>query len=345
MHCTLLIPHLFWPRATADAVTSGLALPSLARFLSRARAERYSPLTPEAWLCQAFEVERQQDWPVAPLTAALDNAEINDAYWLRADPVHIRVDRDRALLVDNALFDLTSEEAQAFAAALNRHFSSDGIVFRAAAPKRWYVKLERAPRLSTHELSEVAGKDVQPFLPAGADALAWHRVFNEVQMLLHGHAVNDAREARGDPPVNSVWLWGGGSRPAVPGRHFGAVWSDDATGVALATVAGAHTAGVPADAESWLRIAGARQVAGRSHLVVLGELAGAVAYHDDENWRTRVSALESDWFTPLLRAVREGEITRLTLIAPCVESCSRFELTRSDALKFWRGTKPLSSYA
>src|SRR6185503_13696827 len=229
MHCTLLIPHLFWPRATADAVTSGLALPSLGRFLARARAERFSPVTLEAWLCQAFEVERQQDWPVAPLTAALDNAEPDNdyehaktdaAYWLRADPVHIRVDRDRALLVDNALFDLTNEEAQAFAAALNHHFTGDGIVFRAAAPKRWYVKLARAPRLSTHELSAVAGKDVQPFLPAGADALEWHRVFNEVQMLLHAHAVNDAREARGDPPVNSVWLWGGGSRPAVPGRHF-----------------------------------------------------------------------------------------------------------------------------
>ena len=72
MHCTLLIPHLFWPRDTANAVTSGLELASLERFLSRARAQRYSALTPEAWLCQAFEVERQQDWPVAPLTAALD---------------------------------------------------------------------------------------------------------------------------------------------------------------------------------------------------------------------------------------------------------------------------------
>ena len=99
------------------------------------------------------------------------------------------------------------------------------------------MKLARAPKLVDSQLSEVAGKDVQPYLPAGADALEWHRIFNEAQMLLHEHAVNEAREARGEPAVNSVWFWGGGTRPAVPGRPFDAVWSDDTTAIALAAAA------------------------------------------------------------------------------------------------------------
>src|SRR5688572_12740058 len=75
MQCTLLIPHLFWPRVTADAIERGLELPQLRKLLGRAQLERHSAITPEAWLCQAFEVERQQDWPIAPLTLALDGGE------------------------------------------------------------------------------------------------------------------------------------------------------------------------------------------------------------------------------------------------------------------------------
>ena len=343
MQCTLLIPHLLWPHSTAEAVAADLALPSLTKLLSRARAERYAAITTEAWLCQAFEVERQQDWPIAPLTAALDNAEVGSAYWLRADPVHIRVDRDRAVLVDNSLLDLSKDEAQALAAPLNQHFQDDAIEFHAAAPKRWYIKLERSPRLTTREASAVAGKDVRQNLPEGADALAWHAVFNEVQMLLHEHPVNEAREARGDPVINSVWFWGGGTRPAVAGRHFNAVWSDDAAALALGAAADAHTGAAPANAESWLTLAsGLRQA--HSHLIVLSELASAIAYHDAESWRTRVTALESDWFRPLIRALRENAITRLVVVAPGEDSCWRFEIARADLLKFWRAAKSLSSF-
>ena len=105
---------------------SGLELPALARLLSRARAERLPAITPEAWLCQAFEVERQQDWPVAPLTLAIDGGEPGGAYWLRADPVHLKVERNRLLLVDNALFDLTPTKRRRSPAALNRHFAATG---------------------------------------------------------------------------------------------------------------------------------------------------------------------------------------------------------------------------
>jgi len=43
--------------------------------------------------------------------------------------------------------------------------------------------------------------------PKGVEALHWHQLFNEIQMLLFSHPVNEAREVRGELPVNSVWLW------------------------------------------------------------------------------------------------------------------------------------------
>src|SRR5689334_6212755 len=196
MQCTLLIPHLIWPRSAHDDVARDLALPALATLLARANLERHAALSPEAWLCQAFEVERQHDWPLAPLTLAVDGGEPADVYTLRADPVHIRVSREGLHLVDNALFDVGAGEAEALVAVLNGHFAADGMRFEAPHPKRWYVKLAQTPALSTRSISEVAGADVQHCLPTGADALKWHRLFNEAQMVLHEHPVNSAREAR-----------------------------------------------------------------------------------------------------------------------------------------------------
>ena len=345
MRCTLLIPHLFWPRGQADAVARGLELPAFTQLLARASAERGSALTPEAWLCQAFEVERQQDWPIAPLTLALDQGAAEDAYWLRADPVHLRITRDRLQLVDASLFDVVGEDAQALVDTLNNHFNQVGIEFHAPHPKRWYVKLPCVPELVTHSISEAAGQDLQPHLPRGGDALAWHRIFNEAQMLLHEHPVNEQRQVRGEPAINSVWFWGGGTRCAVRGRHFDAAWSDDAAAIALAAAAGAHAAAVPANAGNWLKEAAPSKGASDSHLVVLDATAGAVSYQDSAAWRTALENLESHWFAPLRAALRNGALAELTLVALGDAGSLRFTIRPSDLRKFWRRPRALSAYS
>ena len=345
MHCTLFIPGLMWPRPGAQEVTRGLEVPALRKLLARGRAQRCAAIAPEGWLCQAFEVERAQDWPIAPLTLELDGGEPGDVYWLRADPIHIKVERQRLLLVHSALFEIDHGEAQALAAALNAHFAADGYAFSAPHPRRWYVKLPRLPRLVTHSVSEAAGRELQSCLPEGPDALAWHRVFNEAQMLLHTHPVNEAREERGEPAINSVWLWGGGTRPAVRGRPYDAVWSDDAAAAALAAAACVTAEALPADASAWIaRVAGAAPHL-RSGLLVLDAAAGAAAYGDVEAWRDRLARLEALWLAPLLRELHAGRIDSLAIVVPGPEAGFRFEVTRADLYKVWRSVKPLSAYA
>ncbi|MEN3353062.1 MAG: hypothetical protein V7640_1220 [Betaproteobacteria bacterium] len=343
MQCTLLIPHLFWPGETAAPVTQNLELPQLTKLLARARCDPLPPITTEGWICEAFDVARQQDWPVAPLSLAYDGGNVGDGYWLRADPVHLNVTRDRLLLVDNSLFELRAEEAQSLVTTLNAYFAESGLLFHALHPKRWYTKLARAPAVSTHGISEVAGQDVRHHLPSGAEALAWHRLFNEIQMLLHEHPTNESREARGEPPVNSVWFWGGGTRPAVSARHFQRVWSDNVTAIAIGTAAGTHADALPADAETWLKSAAAS--ASASHLITFDGLASAFAYRDSEAWRTSMMDLENRWLAPLLRALRANRVTCITLVALGEKHACRFVLRRSDLLKLWRRRRSLSSYA
>lgn len=344
MQCTLFIPHLLPSGAIAGQAAGDLPLAALRKLLARSRHQCLAPVSPEAWLCQAFEVEKQQDWPVAPLTLMRDGVEPGTRYWLRADPVHLRLQRDQVLLADCSMLGLTPQDAGEIVAFLNRHIEQDGLRLIAPDAGRWYLGLERAPQLTTHSLNEVAGADISLSLPAGADAPHWHKVANEIQMLLHSHPLNDAREVRGDMTINSVWLWGGGTRPPVPGRHFSAVWSDEALPCSLAANADIPAAPLPADAGLWLRAADSSQPANAHHLIVLGQLAAAAQYGDIGRWREQITALERDWFAPLLAALRQRRLSRLTLAVPGKPSSERFELASADLLKFWRPGKPLSAY-
>lgn len=345
MQCTLLIPDLFWPRGEADGIVRGLELPALQQLLARARVERLPSVTPVAWLCQAFEVERQHDWPVAPLTLAFDGGVAGEGYWLRADPVHIKIAQDRLRLIDATMFDVTPGDAQALVATLNSHFSQAGMTFHAPHVRRWYIHLPRTPELVTHGIDEAAGQDVQRHLPSGGEALAWHRMFNEAQMVLHEHPVNARREARGEPAINSVWFWGGGTRAPVRGRHFDRVWSDDVLAGALGVATGIEADALPPDGNRLIIAAKAAKHEASSHLVVLDALARAIAYEDAHAWRIGMEELETRWFSPLRAALRKGALTQLTVVALLESACLRFVLGHRDLLKIWRRPKAFAAYA
>jgi hypothetical protein len=159
-------------------------------------------------------LETQHDLPIAPISAAYDG--LPAGFWMRADPVHLRLQRDQMLLSQTAL---SADEAVQFCSALNEYFAGQGMTFYAPHPQRWYVRLQCLPDMQTTPLSEVIGGNVRGALPRGNDGQHWHQLFNEMQMLLYSHALNEAREARGELPVNSLWLWGGGATASLQARH------------------------------------------------------------------------------------------------------------------------------
>jgi hypothetical protein len=338
MHVTLLVPDLFWPRAEREAY-AGLALPALELLLARARRMRFPPLGLEAWLCQAFEIERQQDWPVAPLTLAYDGGETGEDYWLRADPVHFAARGDRLVLFGPEVVRPAREEADALVAALDRHFATDGIAFLAPRPERWYLRAGGTPRICTRELSAAAGAQGEAEPPAGEDGRRWRRLLNEIQMLLHDHPVNAARAARGAPAINGLWLWGGGRRPRVHGRPFSHVAAGDALALALATLSAAQTL----SAESGAALC--RAADGRAaHALVVAETPSA-RYGDDAAWRQALVGIERAWCAPLLAALRARAIEQLAVIALHPRACLRFEVRPADLLRLWRRPRPLLEHA
>lgn len=339
MHCHLLIPDLFPIDLLAADAGRDLRLPALETLLACGTRQSSSDAGVEAWLCHAFNINQQQDWPIAPITLAADGGDVGDGYWLRADPVHLRINRAQVILADSGTFVISQLEAEQLTDSLNRHFSADGILIYPLRPDRWYLKLAHTPIMHTHLLSEVAGKHIDAYLPRGADGMRWHAVFNEIQMLFHEHPVNQAREARGDLPINSIWLWGGGIKPDNPRSTFTQVRSNEHFSHALARATHIPHVGLPHSAKEWL----SEKSSGNS-LLVLDSLRGAAQYGDIFGWRETVQTLERAWFEPLKMALRQRAIKQLTIYAVGQESTIAFTIQPHDLWKVWRRKKPLPHY-
>ncbi len=368
MHCHLLLPDLFWPEPSAADVYNGLEIPALERLLAkgRQRAEgrqhaedrqqtedrQQADESPQAeagedisiaaedWLCARFGLDPQAGWPIAPCSLLADGGEPGTHYWLRADPVHLRLEGGRLMLADSGVFSVSQQEAEGYADSLNAHFSGAGLVFYPLRPDRWYLRVAQAPALQTTPLAQAAGRSVDPLLPRGADAALWHARLNEIQMLLHGHALNQQREDAGALAINSLWLWGGGSLPKGLPAAFNAVWSRDSFAAGLAQAARVASRQLPGDAPELLRAGAGSGV----HLVVLDQLRVAARYGDAHGWREGLLQLERDWFVPLLDALRRERIGMLSLHGLGPAGALSSEVTRGDLNRFWRRAKPLANY-
>ena len=337
MHCHLLLPHLFWPERDFRDIYRELDTPALAQLLGKGRRRHAQTASLAAWLCEQFGVERQQDWPAAPYCLLADGGEPGAQHWLRADPVHLKLDGNQLVLAASGVFSISQPEAESLSDSLNLHFAADGLTFHPLRPDRWYLRVEPAPALETTALAEAAGKSIDALLPRGADASCWRARLNETQMLLHGHAVNEAREHAGQMPINSVWLWGGGTLSEAVSSPFDAVWSSDPFAAGLARAARIAARDLPSGAADLLRASASEGV----NLIVLDRLSGAAQYGDAHGWRESLARLERDWFAPLLEALRLERIGMLSLHALGPAGALSVEVTRGDLRRFWRRVKPL----
>lgn len=295
MHCELAIPGLFGDSA-------GVRFAALELLLARGRRVRAPARSLEGWLSEAFELG-DGPFPAGALTLLGCGDEPGEATWARADPTHLRFFRDHFATVPGETFEVQREEADALCEALSRHFAAQ-LAFRACEPRRWCARLfnDAAPN----------------------DALV-----NEVQMLLHAHPLNEAREARGELTINSVRFWGAGRAPRRAQCRWQSVAAADPAVRGAARLAGTRHRALPGSAPEWLD----RLPEDGRHLALL------------DARETALADLERDWFAPLLAALRSGRIGMVTLHAVDGSEEVSFETIRGDLRRFWRTKKPVEHYA
>ncbi|MEA3194504.1 MAG: hypothetical protein QOD26_2837 [Betaproteobacteria bacterium] len=309
MHCELVVPGLLDSRTR----TAGARPASLELLVARGRRSKTPPQSLERWLQQAFGLEGR--FAAGALSVLGAGGAPGDAIWTRADPVHMQVMRDRVVLAPAAAFPLARGDADTLCQAVNAHFAG-ALELRAIDPSRWCARLE----------SEIEVGDEPPLDMAGREATQrpGDVLLTEIQMLLHGHPVNEAREARGEPAVNSLWFWGAGRLPGKAENRWQSVTSDDPIALGMARNSDAAARPVPASASAWL----SHTPEDGRHVVILDPAS---------------ESLERDWFAPLAAALRAGRIGMLSLHVP--DAGLSFETVRGDLRRFWRRPKALETYA
>lgn len=312
-HTTLLLPFALPPAEHAKDLLAALDAPALAVVLARARPGRridtdpFAASLPHETLLAGCAADNSP--PLAHALMQSLGQPPADGHWFVLQPAHFHVARDHLVLTDPRQLDLDERDAQTLFAAAQPLFAELGHELRFGNHRYWFLRADAWHSLRTCTPDAATGHNVDVWLPRGTGERDWRRLHNEVQMLWHSHALNEARELRGQRRVNALWLWGGAA-PATP------TTAPQAYAQQLAGAA------APAGTATALRVDDA---------LIASALAG-----DWAGWLAAMQAIDRRHIEPLLAALRAGTISQLTLQLTDGHRLREWQLSRLGVRKFWR---------
>jgi hypothetical protein len=332
MPLDIVVPNLL-PSPDAPPAMRSARLPNLERWLARAELTEAPVDGSHGWI--AAEHGLADPIPFAALSLAGEGID-TPGEWIRADPVHMRVDRDDVVLHDPSVLELDTDETASLVAALQRHYSPDGLEFQAVSPERWYVRVPRGESPTTVPIERAYGRNVFGMLPRGRGRINWPSALTESQMVLSEHAVN-TRRAPSKLAANSVWFWGEGARPADLPLRYGVVYAMDSLSLGIARISGTEARPLPASLDE---IAPSKR--GPS-LVVVGSLVPWVRRADALAWLAAAVDVDGRWLDGLGDAIARHGVVRIVLPG---EGHTRIAtLTASSRWRWFRRRKPVAAYA
>jgi hypothetical protein len=303
---------LIFPIASA-ATRAALAPP-----LGRARQAAVAGGDWRAWLADRLDAPALAACPPAQLAAGQSGARSGDAWF--ATPVTLVAAMDHVRLAPEGWVALAVGEAAELAAGFAREFANSGQALAPAGAEGFLLTGLAARAARTHDPARLLGASIGPWMASGEGAAALRRLGAELEMWLHEHPVNRARERRNAPPVSALWLWGGGegaqSSPGPPGSR--SAWAR----------------GYGED--SWLR--GLWRAAGRELEGAAESLAQVAVVPQADTIVVARRGVGNDvmarWLEPAiaLLAARRVEAVRVVI------DDRQFRLSRFDLVKPWRRT-------
>jgi len=156
-----------------------------------------------------------------PLEAASLGVKLAaDDIAFRCNLVTLKFQGSKIFMEDFSAGHITNEEARKVILDIDKQMGTNEIRFYTGVSYRHLMVLKNgAAKFSDLEKLEVLpphdliGKEISSCLPQMAGPVL--SLMKESQHLLKNHPVNQAREASGLPPANSIWLWGQGRSPQM----------------------------------------------------------------------------------------------------------------------------------
>jgi len=121
-------------------------------------------------------------------------------------------------IIDHSADEISSEEAAELIKTVNEHFQTAEMEFYPGVSYRHILVWHNAPKdyklIAPHD---ILSQKIGNYLPSGQDSGILLDMMKKSYEFLNLHPVNLRRKEKGLKPANSIWLWGEGHKPALPG--------------------------------------------------------------------------------------------------------------------------------
>lgn len=341
-----LAEHVLLP----DDTLNDIKPENLTKILKYSTKNNNPTLSNLTWLSHFIEQTENIPFPYAFSRLAYENPAFFDPKiqqtWLCADPVHIQINHDQLILVDKTYLDLTYEESLSIQTALNTFLKPDGIQFFMTDPAHWYLTIENKTYLAgleTTPLQHVVGRHIESFLPTGAHAQYWRKLFNEIQMFLFNLPLNEQREANGKLPINSLWFWGQSESTSLhisPYHKNSTIYSDNIFLHGIKNLT--HQLDVQPLAETLNETILNSQ--NENIYITLEALVPFLHYQDLEAYRQTLLAFDTAFFAPTVTLLQNRKIQQVEVIFLDKTRSLHYCLLPSYLYKFWRRSKTLPQF-
>ncbi|HHV98806.1 MAG TPA: cofactor-independent phosphoglycerate mutase [Clostridiaceae bacterium] len=156
----------------------------------------------------------------SPLEAVSMGLELSDNdVTFRCNLVTLSDDENYAdkIMLDYSSDEITSAESAELIKEINKHFRTDKISYHPGISYRHCMVWNNGPvGLDLTPPHDILEKRISGYLPKGKNSGILLDMMVRSYDFLKNHPINLARMQRGLKPANSVWLWGEGTKPALP---------------------------------------------------------------------------------------------------------------------------------
>lgn len=304
------------------------------------RIARLARRTPEAnwrgWVAEWLGLGAFADRAPASVAAAGAGGGASrgapSACWL-ATPVHLIGGMTRVHMDWRCLLRLPPEDRDRLVQGFKDTFAGSGFALTGLDSGEFLLTGPPLAAVRTTEPARLPQSLEPECLPAGEGAVALRRLGGEIEMWLHAHPVNSERVQRGEAPVSTLWIWGGGEPAAVATRSaVGStarraeesigVFGSDAYVAGLCRLGGLVPRALPAQ---WPPADGLTALC----VVAIAEEANRDSC---KSFFDVLASLDQRVIAPSVQALRQGAVDRLTLLA----DDRRWSLRPADRWRFWR---------
>ena len=302
--------------------------PWLARWLGRDDLAAISPAVIAAAALDALT--RVDSADVTPPAAQLTPA---GTAWI-ATPVHLIAGLTSLHLDRRSILRLSPTDCESFANDFNRTFAGSDLLLSPLTSGDFLLLGPATLTGSTTEPARALVADLEASLPKGTHAKPLKRLGAELEMWLHATPLNETRQRRGELPVSTLWLWGGGpyAAAAMNATHSPHPQTIQAFGTDPYLAGLTHRLGIPSRAlpDQLNRLLGDDPHA--QGAVLVAEVTPMLQSNPRWTLFEVLAELDRRLVSPALTALRGGTLESVILIANDTE----LRLRRRDHLRFWR---------